>query len=429
MSQRRSPSAANVQYEFSQSIFELPEKQFIPKINQVSKQLTANRKGPVHSRLYQLGVTVKRPSSGRTSVLSQPISEERYSVQTPSTLRQEGESRLKVEDQIVYDGIARRSRLDKKRKEQQAKRKAECNFKPEINYLSEVLAGQRPQVKPRHELLYDEARIREEKRQTKDLQAAPQKYLDPDAEIQLVTRLMNSHKKTENMLKLARSSRHLQDAQTGVNLYSPDIRRSQSSYFKLSEQGSYYSPSEPILLPVKESQRPQEQLSNDSIYAEFKAKQIQLLFELMDQDHDDFVTEEDFTQLDTSLQRILRPVAKNCSKSRLAREEFVWHVQMLCSTLCIADRGTLLKRRNCTSFEPCLTSVPFTQPVLSPRSQLLAAKSRANLPTNIYERQALQSKVSSTQRSEESMYALQSAKARAELSSCTFSPSLQRSKR
>jgi hypothetical protein len=360
-------------------------------------------------------------------VLSRPISEEKYSVQTPSTLRQEGESRLKIEDQIVYDGVARRSRLDQKRKEQQAKKKAECNFKPAINSLSEVLAGLRPQVKPRHELLYDEARIRDEKRQTKDFQAAPQKCLDPDAEIQLVTRLMNSHKKTEHMLKQARSAHHLLDAQTGVNLYSPDIRRSQSSFFKLSERGCY-SQTEPSPLPVKESQRPQEQLDNDSIYAEFKAKQINLLFEQMDQDQDDFVTEEDFAKLDTSLQRILRPVAKNCSKGRLEKDEFIWHVLMLCSTLCIADRGTLLKRRNCASFEPRLTSVAFTQPVLSPRSELLAAKSRANLPASIYERQALLSKVRSTQRSEETLYALQSAKARADLSSCTFSPSI-RSKR
>lgn len=406
----QSSKHANVHYEFGQSIFEQVHK-FVPQINSTSRQLAQpTRTGPVHSRLYQLGMTVKRPPSSRSAVspMSMPFSSAKQSAGTPSSSRTEQSESRRIEDQIVLNSIKRRSKLDRIRTELRTKQKSECNFTPVINPISEEIASQRPQIMPTYEALYNEARIREEKQQQRQLPIhEPQRTLDPDSEVQLVTRLLNSHKRTDLKLKQARSSQYLQDPKTGLALYSPDIRRSQASYSKLSSRGSY-SQSEfkgPLEAPLP---APQEHTFNDTIYEMFRCKQIEALFAKLDQNFDGVVQASDFESLDDeALRRVLSPVEESCSLvGDIRKEEFVKFVQALCTTMNLIDRSTLLKRRSCSIGSPPLTSVSPMQPVLSPRSELLAAKKRANLPSNIYEREVFLLKVSPSQQKEDRLFAL-----------------------
>lgn len=324
-------------------------------------------------------------------------------------------------------------KLKKMREEQEAIDNKECIFTPKINENSKS----RDCGGKIHEFLYLQAEQLKERKEERAKQELKQIPFKPDVKNarkknvfetkeQLFDRLEASKKVSEEEISKLRSAKSKIEMDevgqrfSGENnlmrhnsepiweyLYSQ--KDSKKNNFLLSQQDSIKQ-----LERASISKKTTE--NSDKIYNDFRTKQYEKLFKLMDSDADGLIaaTAININNVNVNILKVLTPFFEDLERTRvnLSLNDFCGKMEELYRSLNVEKRAILIKRADKKEEEE-----PERKPYISMHSMNLAEKKKSSLPTDFLERQSTVTKMTELR-----MQKIRDEKEEAALKECTFKP-------
>ena len=453
---------------------------FTPKINQRSKKMISKceRRGTVYDRLYQiskknveskestktLDVTNKSRSANNINygewLYVRGLKMKEAAKKTVEEKKKEkDESELKdltfmptinkvsslmspryyekPEEVLLKKAEVTKHKIQMLKEKNDREELKECTFQPAINPSSREKCDRSV-----YENLYDLAEKNKEKmlqKQENDLKQysfAPNvgltKKKDP-SDLPVHERLLNCKKEFESKIEEIRNSRvEDRDELTGQKFFRPvteskvegrdrpvwDVLYSKDSEIK-KERESYLASDKKFWEMNAAAEKTTK--NTQKIFNDFKEKQYERLFGLLDNDKDGLISANSITldHIDERTVIILKPVFDDLQESNLELDlkGFVQRLELLSKALNVGDRAHLMKRDS----KPVQTPLPESRPFVSQTSTKLAESKRTDMPDDLYERLVSAQKLTEmkAQKSKEihEMFALKD---------CTFRPNLKK---
>jgi hypothetical protein len=313
----------------------------------------------------------------------------------------------------------------------------ECTFQPIINPTNREKCGRSV-----FENLYDLAEKTKEKmlqKQENDLKQysfAPNVGLTKkkeESDLPVHERLLNSKKDFETKIEEIRNSRvEDRDEVTGQKFFTPiteskvegrdrpvwEILYSKDSEIK-KERESYLANDKKFWEMNAAAEKTTE--NTKKIFNEFKEKQYEKLFNLLDNDKDGLISANCITldHIDERTVMILKPVFDDLQEAdiEIDLKGFNQRLDIISKSLNVDDRAYLMKRDS----KPAQNLLPECKPFVSLASAKLAEKKRTDMPDDLYERlfaaQKLTEMRAQKHKEIQEMFALKD---------CTFRPNLKK---
>lgn len=316
----------------------------------------------------------------------------------------------KPENILLKKNQEKQDRLKKLKEDHDQECLKECSFVPKINKT----ARSKEPIK-KHKELYNQAeelRGKKQKRIEEDIkqwsfkpkvQNAKKKNRSESTE-QFLDRLENSKKVNEEELEKIRNEKKRMELEyVGSKPYKKVVGKKEKNLSRCNT-----APIWEYLYSQKDSRKKEVEISqleftknmeaasiskkatenSDRIYNEFRIKQYEKLFGLMDSDYDGFIsaTSINISSIEIQILKLLTPFFEELEKSQLqvCLQEFCQKMEDYYKTLNVEKRAILLKRPDKKEEE-----APERKPYISTTSAILAEKKRSTLPADFLERQIM----------------------------------------
>ncbi|OMJ68228.1 hypothetical protein SteCoe_34392 [Stentor coeruleus] len=422
---------------------------FTPKINEKSRKIIAKceRQGNVYERLYQKG---KKPIETKEQIKTMDMTNKsksaanninygewlyvrgmkmkeaaKKSTEDKKKEQVENDSKEltfsptinkisslmspryyeKPEDILYKKAEMTKQKIESMRQKLEEEKFKECSFTPVIN------SGPRTREtdKSIHENLYNQAEKTKEKMLIKRENEIRQysftpnvgltKKKDAESHEPVYERLLSSRKKFEDDLEEVRKAKVLEfDENTGQKLFKPVIEskvepRDKPIWEILYNKNSETRKERESLLDEENrfweanasAQKTTE--NTQKIFADFKEKQYEKLFKIMDSDKDGKISANAISLdgLDMRTIELLKPIFENIEETReeIDFKGFLDRIEIVSKLMNVGDRAYLIKRESRPQTEQANKErVPY----VSPTSAKMAEKKRADLPGSMYDR-------------------------------------------
>ena len=347
----------------------------------------------------------------------------------------------KPENILMKKKEEKEEKLKKLKEEYEEDYYKECYFTPKINEISKS----RDSVGNIHTELYLQAgklKDRKEKKIEEELKQIPFKPDIKDGRKNKVfetkemffDRLESSKKKSEEeQEKLRQKTDEIDtDPVTGQKLFKPltsvQSERHLSRYnsepiweylykqkdHKKTEISAAQQESFKQMEAISVSKKASE--NSDKIFDEFRHKQLQRLFALMDSDCDGKISAGaiNINGIDVSALKVLTPFFEELELKNLPinEAEFTRKMEEFYRTLNVEEKAFLIRRQDKKEQEE-----PERKPFISINSTILAEKKRGSLPADFYERQSTVTKMT-----EMRIQKIREEKSDEAIKDCTFKP-------
>ena len=353
---------------------------------------------------------------------------------TPKINKAQQRRRGKTEDLLMEQGVKRDERVRSQRNRVMQEELQKCTFRPALNQRSAKLAMKQRTHSPRHEALFQMA-AENTKRRTANSQLNPFEYTfhpatysarkQSESTEELLDRLtyskVNFNAKIEKARKELESTK---DSQTGQDLFvpvtgrGPQLRRDP----RPASERLYSLRNLKKTASFRHTQsRPSLQSTSEEMVRQYRSRQVGKLFRLLDSDRDGLINSEtvDVSGLSDRTFMLLEPLWSflRDSASDMAMSDFNRHITSLLLAMSIEEKDFLLRSVDREEMVEGSggSSVPPTQPQLSPLSLVIAANRYSD--TDPYTRQVEERK--NTQLKLDRMKKESEA---VELAQCSFRP-------
>ncbi|OMJ74012.1 hypothetical protein SteCoe_27160 [Stentor coeruleus] len=317
----------------------------------------------------------------------------------------------KPENILLKKQEENKEKLKKIKESQEQEYYKECSFTPKINNSAKSKEG----VK-KHKELYiqaEERRERKEKRIEEDLKQwsfkpdvgnARKKNVFETTE-QFLDRLETSKKATEEEMERIRKEKERMELEyVNSKPYKQEKEKSFDRHNTAPIWDYLYSQRDSKKKEIETSQleflKSMEAASlskkttenSDKIYNDFRIKQYERLFTLMDSDYDGQISASaiNITALELPVLKVLTPFFEELEKTQvsISLQDFCQSMENYYKTLNVEKRAILIKRPDKKEEE-----VPERKPFISTTSAILAEKKRSSLPADFLERQSTVTKM------------------------------------
>jgi hypothetical protein len=320
----------------------------------------------------------------------------------------------KPENILIKRGVEKQEKIQKLKENTEKEIEKECYFVPKINKNSK--SRNVPNI---HAELYNQAEQRKDKRNGDIESDFKQWTFKPEVgnahkkkgdifenTDQFLDRLETSKRVAEEEMKRVREDKEkaeiiqVQSMKPRPSYDKSKISRHNSEPVWDYLYGQRDAKKKELLESQKEFQKTLATASiskktsqnSDKIFADFRQKQFQKLFETMDSDRDGVISSHgiNISTIETSILRILTPFFEEIQKTEtdLNFQDFLMKMEELYKNLNVEEKAILIKRP-----DPKEEDQPIRKPVISARSSELADKKREKLPSDFYERQTTLTKM------------------------------------
>lgn len=270
----------------------------------------------------------------------------------------------KTEDLLIKSAIQKRENIDDLANLKQKELMKECTFRPSVNPLSEVIDQSKNRLSSRHEKLYDEAKVRNEKfskdaERVEDYPFKPQLVskqcsLDDQTREACMQRLLYSKERFNRVIEETRKKQEEPiDEKTGQTFFKPIIGRGPESprltsvwdhLFSLQKQSSSTLQTSDHWRSLTEFPKTTE--LTEKIYQDFKLKRFMRIFSILDSDQDGLISESqaDWKNTDPKICEMIKGIIAKLDQKELKFSVFVQKFDPLVMRMSVEERARILKR-------------------------------------------------------------------------------------